>query len=82
MNQNILLKLLEDPSDHEDNKDRYHTCCFYARDYILYRHWSAGRPSDAKILREMQKLRDFRCTQCPYHPEVKNGPHKKGDLIS
>lgn len=81
MNQNILLKLLEDPSDHEDNKDRYHTCCFYARDYILYRHWSAGRPSGAKILREMPKLRDFRCTQCPYHPEVKNGPHKKGDLI-
>ena len=54
MNQNILMQLLEDPTSSEDTRDRYPTCCFYARDYIIYRHWAVGRPSCAKILREME----------------------------
>ena len=81
MNQNILMQLLEDPASSENTRDRYPTCCFYARDYIIYRHWSVGRPSCAKILREMEDLRNFSCSQCPYHPDVKNGSHNKGDLI-
>ena len=81
MNHNILMQLLEDPASSEDTRDRYLTCCFYARDYIIYRHWAVGRPSSAKILREMEDLRNFSCSQCPYHPDVKKGPHKKGDLI-
>lgn len=81
MNHNILMQLLEDPASSEDTRDRYPTCCFYARDYIIYRHWAVGRPSSAKILREMEDLRNFSCIQCPYHPDVKKGPHKKGDLI-
>ena len=81
MNHNILMQLLEDPASSENTRDRYPTCCFYARDYIIYRHWSVGRPSCAKILREMEDLRNFSCSQCPYHPDVKNGAHKKSDLI-
>lgn len=43
MNQNILMQPLEDPTSSEDTRDRYPTCCFYARDYIIYRHWAVGR---------------------------------------
>ena len=81
MNHNILMQLLEDPASSEDTRDRYPTCCFYARDYIIYRHWAVERPSSAKILREMEDLRNFSCIQCPYHPDVKNGSHNKGDLV-
>ena len=47
MNQNILMQLLEDPTSSEDTRDRYPTCCFYARDYILKPDDDDGQPGAA-----------------------------------
>lgn len=76
-----LMNLLSDPNNGEDVADRYRTCCFYCRDYIIARHENAGRPSGNSIFRETKNLSDFECSKCPYHPDVKNGPHKKNDCI-
>lgn len=81
MQHTSLMNLLSDPNKGEDITDRYRTCCFYCRDYIIARHDSAGRPKANTIFRETKKLASFSCSKCPYHPDNKNGPHKKREYI-
>ena len=81
MKHTSLMNLLSDPNKGEDVIDRYRTCCFYCRDYIIARHESAGRPKDNTILRETQNLKDFSCSKCPYHPDVKEAAHGKNDFV-
>lgn len=81
MKHTSLMNLLSDPNKGEDTVDRYRTCCFYCRDYIIARHESAGRPSDNSIFRETKNLTTFSCTRCPYHPDFKAKSHGKDVII-
>lgn len=81
MTHTSLMNLLSDPNKGEDTVDRYRTCCFYCRDYIIARHESAGRPTDNTIFRETKNLSDFQCNQCPYSPAFKAKSHGKDILI-
>ena len=56
-------------------------CCFYCRDLIIFQHELPGKISGAKIFRDISDSKPFPCKECPYHPDVKNAPHKKGDCI-
>ena len=76
-----LKKLLDHNISTEETKDRYRTCCFYCRDLIIFLHEKPGKISAAKIYRDISKSEPFPCSKCPYHPDVKQGPHKKGDFI-
>lgn len=81
MNSTPLYRALTNLSTAEDTKDRYRTCCFYCRDLIIYLHEQPGKISAAKIFRDIRDAKPFPCNKCPYYPDVKNGPHKKGDFI-
>ena len=81
MNHTSLMNLLSDPNKGEDTIDRYKTCCFYCRDYIIARHESVGRPFDNTILRETRNLATFPCSKCPYYPEVKEKSHGSNDYL-
>lgn len=76
-----LMKLLSEPESLEDTVDRYKNCCYYCRDYIIYRHWDVSRPNNRKIFRECQDLKDFSCSKCLYDPEVKSKKHRSKDYI-
>lgn len=81
MKHTSLMNLLADPNKGEDTVDRYRTCCFYCRDYIIARHESAGQPSDNSIFRETKNLTSFPCSQCPYYPDFKAKSHGKDIII-
>ena len=81
MNNTSLQRALMHDGVSEDTVDRYRTCCFYCRDLIIFQHELAGRISGAKIYRDIKEAEPFPCKECPYHPDVKNAPHKKGDCI-
>ena len=81
MNNSSLKRALAHNSSTEDTRDRYRTACFYCRDLIIYLHEKPGKISSAKIFRDISKAKPVKCTQCPYHPDVKNVSHKKGDFI-
>lgn len=81
MNTTSLRRALMHDSCSEDTEDRYRSCCFYCRDLIIFLHEKPGKISAAKIFRDIKKSPPFPCTECPYHPDVKNGPHKRGDYI-
>lgn len=81
MNSTSLRRALTNNNIHEDTNDRYRTCCYYCRDLIIFLHEQPGRISGAKIFRDIRDSAPFPCKECPYHPDVKNGPHKKGDCI-
>lgn len=72
-------------SDHFLNKEgmvvRYRTCCYYCRDLIILMKCKPGKISGAKIFRDISAMKPFSCSSCPYHPDVKSGPHKKNDCI-
>ena len=65
----------------EDTEDKYRTCCFYCRDLIIVMKSAPGKISGSKIFRDIKARKPFPCSSCPYHPDVKNGPHKKKDYI-
>lgn len=81
MNNTSLSRALMHESTTEDTVDRYRKCCFYCRDLIIFQHELPGKISGAKIYRDIHKSAPFPCKECPYHPTVKNGPHKKGACI-
>ena len=81
MNNTSLNRALMHESASEDTFDRYRKCCFYCRDLIIFQHELPGKISGAKIYRDIKDSKPFPCKECPYHPDVKNGPHKKGDCI-
>ena len=81
MNITPLYRALSHSASAEDTKDRYRTCCLYCRDLIIFLHEKPGKISAAKIFRDIRDSKPFPCKTCPYHPDVKNGPHKKGDFI-
>lgn len=81
MNNTSLNRALMRESTTEDTNDRYRTCCFYCRDLIIFKHEQTGKISSAKIFRDLKDSKPFPCKECPYHPSVKNGPHKKDDFI-
>ena len=81
MNNTSLSRALMHESTTEDTVDRYRKCCFYCRDLIIFQHELPGKISGAKIYRDITNSKPFPCMECPYHPDVKNGPHKKGDCI-
>ena len=81
MNSTPLYRALSHSASTEDTKDRYRTCCLYCRDLIIFLHEKPGKISAAKIFRDIRDSKPFPCKTCPYHPDVKNGPHKKGDSI-
>lgn len=81
MNNTSLSRALMHESTTEDTVDRYRKCCFYCRDLIIFQHELPGKISGAKIFRDIHKSAPFPCKECPYHPTVKNGPHKKGACI-
>lgn len=81
MNNTSLNRALLHESTSEDTVDRYRTCCFYCRDLIIFQHELPGKISGAKIFRDIRDAKPFPCKECPYHPDVKNGSHKKGDCI-
>ena len=81
MNSTPLYRALSHSASAEDTKDRYRTCCLYCRDLIIFLHEKPGKISAAKIFRDIRDSKPFPCKTCPYHPDVKNGTHKKGDSI-
>lgn len=81
MNSTPLYRALSHSASAEDTTDRYRTCCLYCRDLIIFLHEKPGKISAAKIFRDIRDSKPFPCKTCPYHPDVKNGPHKKGDSI-
>lgn len=81
MNNTSLSRALMHESTSEDTVDRYRKCCFYCRDLIIFQHEMPGKISGAKIFRDIRDSKPFPCKECPYHPDVKNAPHKKGDCI-
>ncbi|MBR1479000.1 MAG: hypothetical protein IJ608_13735 [Lachnospiraceae bacterium] len=81
MNNTSLSLALMHASGKEDTRDRYRTACFYCRDLIIFLHEKPGKISSAKIFRDINKAVPVKCSECPYHPDVKEGDHKKGDFI-
>ena len=81
MNNSSLRRALLHDSSTEDTYDRYRTVCFYCRDLIIFLHEKPGKISAAKIFRDINKIEPVKCSECPYHPEMKNKPHRKGCFI-
>lgn len=81
MNNTSLSRALMHDASHEDTRDRYRTVCFYCRDLIIFLHEKPGKISAAKIFRDLNKATPLKCSECPYHPDVKTGTPKKGDFI-
>lgn len=81
MNNTSLSKVLMHGELNENEGDRYHTCCMYCRDLIIYLHLLPGRISASKIFRDIKNGRQFPCGICPYNPNAKHYPNKKTDFI-
>ena len=81
MSDKSLVLLANHILTKEDTEDKYRTCCFYCRDLIIVMKSAPGKISGSKIFRDIKARKPFPCSSCPYHPDVKNGPHKKKDYI-
>ena len=81
MNNSALNRALIHDVASEDTHDCYRTACFYCRDLIVFLHEKPGKISAAKIFRDINKIKPVKCSECPYHPDMKIKPHHCGQFV-